>query len=227
MILTCIEAAMSLGLSEPLASRASLGWPLTPAVRWRSPPLAAVSWAGQGMPTGREAATSKGLFCLNFPGMWIPSSGSLSASSLSSSLGLRAAGDLLAASTSGVRRDSLQAAVRLYLRPHPEWTCHHQPGWADHHHGPPPPAPGDPGPAPAPLSPSGTLPDVYRGRPGRRSSGRWTGCEGCLTGRPQHSAYKYWWSVSGLEVKTVTSDDPGPQGCVQGTGGQHQSLRYC
>ena len=108
MILTCIEAAMSLGLSAPPASTASPGWPLTPAVRWRSAPLAAVSWAGHGMPTGREAATSKGLFCLNFPGMWIPSSGSLSASSLSSSLGLRAAGDLLAASTRGVTQCRLQ-----------------------------------------------------------------------------------------------------------------------
>ena len=95
MILTCIEAAMSLGLSE-----LSPGWPWDTGARCRSAPLAAVSWAGQGMPTGREAATSKGLFCLNFPGMWIPSSGSLSASSLSSSLGLRAAGDL-AVSTSG------------------------------------------------------------------------------------------------------------------------------
>ena len=87
---------MSLGLSE-----LSPGWPLNTGARCRSAPLAAVSWAGQGMPTGREAATSKGLFCLNFPGMWIPSSGSLSASSLSSSLGLRAAGDLAASTSMG------------------------------------------------------------------------------------------------------------------------------
>ena len=54
MLLTGIEAAMC---TESRVSPVSLVWPLTTGARCLSMPLEAGSWADQGMPTGREAAT--------------------------------------------------------------------------------------------------------------------------------------------------------------------------
>merc|ERR550519_2548340 len=76
-----MEAAISLGLvpSSSLLKAGSDSFSRPPA-----PPTPPARCAGQGIPTGRDAATSVSFFSRNLAGMWIPSSGSLS--SLSSSL---------------------------------------------------------------------------------------------------------------------------------------------
>ena len=81
--LTWMEAAISVGTSSTSSPR--------PGGLTRA--LGAI-WLVQGIPTGSEAATSACLVVfLNLPGIWIPSSSSLSLSSvsLSSSLWLNAA----------------------------------------------------------------------------------------------------------------------------------------